>query len=49
MKNIETIKQDKEGFFSKIMDKLDKKLEEKAKKECSCNNDAKKGNSCCSK
>jgi len=35
------------GFFSRLLDKLDKRLEEKSK-SCGCNkNDKPKGGSCC--
>jgi hypothetical protein len=39
----------KKGFFGKIMDKLDKKLAEKASKSscCSGGSDKDKGSSCC--
>ncbi|MBI4845150.1 MAG: hypothetical protein HY810_01530 [Candidatus Omnitrophica bacterium] len=38
----------KKGFFAKIMDKLDKKLEEKAKGAGCCgNSDKNKGKPCC--
>ncbi len=43
-------KKSKKGFFAKLFDKLDKKLEEKAKSgPCCCKSDNKEGNkSCCS-
>lgn len=38
----------KKGFFGRLLDKLDKKLEEKAK-SCCCNSKGKQGGgSCCS-
>lgn len=37
----------KKGFFERIMAGLDKKLEEKAKKESCCGSDKGKGSSCC--
>lgn len=37
----------KKGFFGRIMDKLDKKLEEKSKKSSCCGADKDKGSSCC--
>jgi len=47
----ETPKEEKKkGFFSKLMEKLDQKLEAKAKKTGSCcgsKNDASNGDSCC--
>jgi hypothetical protein len=39
----------KKGFLGKLIGKLDKKMEEKAKAKPCCNNRAKdKGKSCCS-
>lgn len=32
---------DKKGFLSKLLDKFDKKLEEKSKKKCCCDEDSK--------
>lgn len=38
----------KKGFFAKMVDKLDKKLEEKSKEQSCCNpSDKKNGKSCC--
>jgi len=38
----------KQGFFSRWLEKLDKKLEEKAKKNgCGCSPKDQKGDSCC--
>ncbi len=37
----------KKGFFGRMMDKLDKKLEEKSKKTSCCGSDKDKGSSCC--
>jgi hypothetical protein len=38
----------KKGFFAKIFDKLDKKMEEKAKSSsCCCCQDEKSKDSCC--
>lgn len=37
----------KKGFFGRIMDKLDKKLEEKSKKPLCCGAAKDKGSSCC--
>ncbi len=48
MENIESTKdKKKKGFFGRIMDKLDKKLEEKSKKSSCCGSDKDKGSSCC--
>jgi len=42
-------KKTKKGFFSRMFEKLDKKMEEKAKsKSCCCKPSDKGGNSCCS-
>ncbi|MCX5700625.1 MAG: hypothetical protein NTZ63_03710 [Candidatus Omnitrophica bacterium] len=43
-------KKSSKGFFSRIFDKLDKKMEEKAKSSsCCCKSDDKEGKkSCCS-
>ncbi len=49
-KKNEKEKKEKKGFISKIVDKLDKKLEDKAKKTTSCDcsdSDKKGGSSCC--
>ncbi|MFC1855465.1 hypothetical protein ACFL2A_02835 [Thermodesulfobacteriota bacterium] len=40
-------KREKKGFISKIVDKLDKKLEDKAKKASCCDRKDKKGGSSC--
>jgi len=32
---------EKKGFISKLMEKLDKKMEKKSKEECSCCKDSK--------
>lgn len=37
----------KKGFFGKMIEKLDKKMEEKAKKSSCCGSDKDKGSSCC--
>jgi hypothetical protein len=38
----------KKGFIARILEKLDKKMEEKAaKSSCCCGPDKKKGQSCC--
>jgi len=37
----------KKGFFSKIIEMIDRKMEEKSKKSSCCRGDAKKGSSCC--
>jgi uncharacterized FlgJ-related protein len=38
----------KKGFFAKLVEKLDKKLAEKANKSgCGCKSEKDKGNSCC--
>lgn len=37
----------KKGFFKKLMDKLDKKLEDKTKKTSCCGSSKDKGSSCC--
>lgn len=40
----------KKGFFAKLIEKIDKKMEEKAKSSCCCKpKDDSKGDSCCSK
>ena len=45
----ETEKVVKKGFFAKLIEKLDKKIEEKAKaKPCCGSDDKKEGKSCCS-
>lgn len=44
----EESKKEKKGFISSILEKLDKKLSEKAKKNPCCgSNNEKKGPSCC--
>lgn len=40
-------KKEKKGFFSRMIDKLDKKMEEKAR-ESKCCSGSSKGKSCCS-
>lgn len=41
-------KENRKGFFSRIIDKLDKRLAEKAKRSSCCNSsDKDKGKSCC--
>jgi len=44
-----TKQEEKKGFFKRMMDKLDKKMEEKAKNApcCSPGKDKEKGSSCC--
>lgn len=37
----------KKGFFSSLIEKLDKKMEEKSKKSPCCGSDKGKGSSCC--
>ena len=44
----------KKGFFAKLIEKMDKKLEAKAKSSCCCtpkddSKDGSKGDSCCGK
>ena len=47
MDNMKNIK--KKGFFGRLIEKLDKKMEKKAKaKPCCENKDKGKNNSCCS-
>lgn len=42
-------KKNKKGFFSRLIDKWDKKMEEKAKEtKCCSGSDKSKGKSCCS-
>lgn len=42
------IKKKKKGFFGKLVDKLDKKMEEKSKNTSCCGGSEKeKGSSCC--
>lgn len=41
-------KNGKKGFFSKMFEKIDKKMEEKAKSGTCCKPSGKGGNSCCS-
>ena len=50
MENKSEEKKTKKGFFAKLFDKLDKKMEEKAKSgSCGCKNDGRGENkSCCS-
>jgi len=49
MKDKDGRKQAKKGFFAKIIDKLDKKMQEKAKSGPCCSGRNNKGkNSCCS-
>lgn len=44
----ETKEQKKKGFWGKLIDKLDKKMEEKAQKTSCCGgSDGKKGSPCC--
>jgi len=41
-------KEEKKGFISRILEKLDKKLAEKSKKSSCCDSgNEKKGSSCC--
>lgn len=41
-------KEKKKGFFGKLIEKLDKKLEEKSKEQSCCSpSDKKNGKSCC--
>lgn len=48
MSTKETKKPDKKkGFFGKIIENLDKKLEEKSKKSSCCSPKKDKGSSCC--
>jgi hypothetical protein len=50
MNEKENVKQDKKkGFFSRMIEKLDKKMEEKAKKPSCCGGgpNKEKGSSCC--
>jgi len=46
---VEGIQNKKKGFFGKIVEKLDKKLEEKSRKApcCSPGKDKEKGSACC--
>ncbi len=49
MKERSEEKKTKKGFFSRMFDKLDKKMEEKAKEsKCCGGSDKSKGKSCCS-
>jgi hypothetical protein len=49
MKNKPDEKKSAKGFFAKLFDKLDKKMEEKSRFGYSCKNDDNEGkNSCCS-
>ena len=48
MENKESKKdKQKKGFLGRIMEKLDKRLEEKSKKSSCCGTDKDKGSSCC--
>ncbi len=48
MSNEKNKKDEKKGFLGKIIDKLDKKMEEKSKEQSCCNpSDKKNGKSCC--
>jgi hypothetical protein len=40
-------KEKKKGIFARMMEKLDKKLEEKSKKSTCCGSNKDKGSSCC--
>lgn len=40
-------KEKKKGIFTRMMEKLDKKLEEKSKKSTCCGSNKDKGSSCC--
>ena len=45
----DTQQQIKKGFFAKIIDKLDKRMQEKSKAKSCCNSENKSGQkSCCS-
>jgi len=49
MKNETEKKKTKKGFFSRMFEKLDKKIEKKAKSQlCCCKPSDKGGSSCCS-
>ncbi len=49
MKDKTEEKKTKKGFFSRMLEKLDKKMEEKAKSTSCCNGENNPGkNSCCS-
>lgn len=49
MKEKDNQKQVKKGFFARIIDRLDKKMQEKAKSSSCCSGQGNKGkNSCCS-
>ncbi len=49
MKDRTDVKKIKKGFFPRMFDKLDKKMEEKAKSQPCCNQQNNSGkNSCCS-
>jgi len=37
----------KKGLFKKLVDKVDKKMKEKAKESCCCGESSDKGESCC--
>lgn len=47
MEKQETKKEEKKGIFGRMMEKLDKRLEEKSKKTSCCGSDKDKGSSCC--
>ena len=48
MEKQETIKEEKKkGIFGRMMEKLDKKFEEKSKKTSCCGSDKDEGSSCC--
>ncbi|MCK5213750.1 MAG: hypothetical protein KAR05_00165 [Candidatus Omnitrophica bacterium] len=40
-------KEKKKGFFARLMEKLDRKLESKAKSRGCCSSEEDKGDSCC--
>lgn len=48
MKNETEEKKTKKGFFSRMFEKLDKKIEEKVKSQSCCKPSDKGGSSCCS-
>ncbi|MDP2830716.1 MAG: hypothetical protein Q8O02_00505 [Candidatus Omnitrophota bacterium] len=49
MKDLTSQKKAKRGFFARMIDKLDKKMEEKAREsKCCGGSDKSKGKSCCS-
>lgn len=41
------LKEGKKGFFGKLFEKIDKKLEEKAQKSSCCGTNKDNGSSCC--